>query len=316
MGGRAVGDREVVAAVDCGTNSTRLLVADDAGTTLAREVTITRLGQGVDRTKRLADAAVERTVAVLRRYRRKMDDLGVTKGRQVATSAVRDATNGEEFLRRTTEATGLRTEVLSGLEEASLSLAGATGDLAQRPAGEDVVVDIGGGSTELAVAGAGQLQAVSLDIGCVRLTERYLRHDPPSDEELTAAGAAIAEALEHAVEEVPALGHLSADRRLLGLAGTVATLARLAQGLVEYDRRAVHHFVLLRQVVDDWLKVLAHEPAAARLSRPGMSAGREDVIVGGVAVLAQVMARFGFEECLVSESDILDGMVAKLLSAP
>ncbi len=302
-----------VAAVDCGTNSTRLLVCDAEGEPLARRVTITRLGQGVDASKRLAPEAVARTVGVLQDYRAEMERLGVTAGRQVATSALRDAANGEDFLRRASASTGLTTEVLSGLEEARLSFAGATAELGDRGATAYVVVDIGGGSTELAVGSDRQVEAVSLDIGCVRLTERYLHDDPPTPAQLLAARAAVDDALGEAEVAVPALRARPPRRRLLGLAGTVSALARLEQGLAVYDRSRVHHFVLRRPVVAAWLARLAAEPASARLEHPGLSAGREDVVVGGVVVLLAVMERLGFEACVASEADILDGLVASLL---
>jgi exopolyphosphatase / guanosine-5'-triphosphate,3'-diphosphate pyrophosphatase len=302
--------RAVLGALDCGTNSTRLFVVVAAtGEPLAREVRITRLGQGVDRTRTLHPDAIARTVSVLRDYAGTMRRLGVTGARLVATSAVRDAANRDEFLRAASAAAGVEAEVLSGIEEGRLSYAGATADLA--PAvGADVVLDIGGGSTELVVSGRGGLEAVSLDLGSVRLTERDLPSDPPLSAELEAAGRAIAAELDRAEEAAPALGSLPAGSRLLGLAGTVSTISALEQRLATYDRARLHHSVLTAAVVDRWCATLAGEPAAARAARPGMVEGREDVIVGGALVLRAVMARFGFGECLVSESDILDGLIA------
>jgi exopolyphosphatase/guanosine-5'-triphosphate,3'-diphosphate pyrophosphatase len=300
-----------LAALDCGTNSTRLLVVGADGATLDRQMRITRLGQGVDATHALARGAVERTLAVLADYRKTIDALGVVGARLVATSAVRDARNGADFLSAASEVTGVAAELLSGEEEGRLSYAGATADLAP-VAGDDVVLDIGGGSTELVVAHDGDLHAVSVDLGCVRLTERYLHHDPPRPDELDAMVAAIGNELDGAVAAVPALGALRPASRLVGLAGTVSTLAMLHQELASYERERVHHAVLSRQVVDRWCSVLAAEPSAARARRPGMDPGREDVIVGGVVVLREVMARFGFDRCLVSEADILDGLVLSL----
>jgi exopolyphosphatase/guanosine-5'-triphosphate,3'-diphosphate pyrophosphatase len=300
-----------VAAVDCGTNSTRLLVVDADGAPVSRLMEITRLGAGVDATGRLAPEAIDRTVAVLERYRVVMDENGVERARLVATSAVRDATNGADFLRAAEQATGVVPELLDGESEGRLSMAGALADL-DASAGPYLVVDIGGGSTEL-VAGRGpddpNLAVVSLQLGCVRVTERWLHGDPPAPDELADAEAGVRALLDEVIERQPRFGEA---RRLVGLAGTVSTLAALRSGLVHYDRDQVHHAVLSRTEVAEWYHRLATEPAAARLARAGMAAGRQDVIVGGVAVLDAVMERLGFEEFLVSESDILDGLAKSL----
>lgn len=301
-----------VAAVDCGTNSTRLLVAD-GGRPLERLMRITRLGEGVDATGKLSADAVERTTAVLTEYRGVMDELGVRRGRLVATSAVRDASNGADFLEPAERITGLRAEVLQGSEEGRLSLVGAVAEL--DPAeGPFLVLDIGGGSTEL-VIGAGptdpEFDVVSLQLGCVRMTERYLTSDPPTPDQLASATSAIADELEGAIARHP---RLLAARRLVGLAGTVTTLASLELGLEAYDGNRVHHSVLSAGAVGHWYRALAAEDHQARLARVGMVRGREDVIAAGVLILDVVMGRFGFDRCLVSEADILDGMVAGLLA--
>jgi exopolyphosphatase/guanosine-5'-triphosphate,3'-diphosphate pyrophosphatase len=303
-----------IAAIDCGTNSTRLLVADAEGRPLERLMRITRLGQGVDATGRLAPEAIERCVAVLAEFRGVMDGLGVGRGRLAATSAVRDATNGDRFLDRAGEVTGLAPEMLSGIEEGRLSLAGAVADL--DPAeGPFLVLDIGGGSTEL-IAGDGpddpHLATVSLQLGCVRVSERFLTGDPPTPDQLEEAGTEVAAQMESVVSAHP---RFSDARRLVGLAGTVSTLASLQLGLGEYDRDRIHHSVLGAADVGGWFRRLASEPTADRLRRPGMVPGREDVIVGGAMILGAVMARFGFDQCLVSEADILDGLVASQLGA-
>jgi exopolyphosphatase/guanosine-5'-triphosphate,3'-diphosphate pyrophosphatase len=298
-----------VAAIDCGTNSTRLLVADAEGHTLERLMRITRLGQGVDATGRLAPEAIDRCVAVLTEYRQVMDSLDVGRGRLAATSAARDATNGDEFLRRAGEVTGLEPELLTGVDEGRLSLAGAVADL-DLSQGPFLVLDIGGGSTEL-VAGAGpddpDLAAVSLQMGCVRLSERFLADDPPTGPQLSAARAEVDAQLAAALAAHP---RLEGAHRLVGLAGTVSTLASLHLGLTDYDRDRIHHAVLTAADVHRWMGVLAGDTAAERLARPGMVPGRQDVIVGGVLVLDAVMERLGFAECLISEADILDGLVA------
>jgi exopolyphosphatase/guanosine-5'-triphosphate,3'-diphosphate pyrophosphatase len=309
-----------VAAVDCGTNSTRLLVVGPDGGVLDRRMRITRLGEGVDATHRLASGAVERTLAVLREYREVMDRFGVVRARVVATSAARDAENARAFLDGAAEVTGSTPEVLGGLEEGRLSFAGATAHLPAGVAntGAILVVDIGGGSTELVagtvpapgVAGPA-VTAVSLDVGCVRGTERFVHHDPPRAEELRRARREVDADVARARAVLPEL----ADGPLIGLAGTVSTLAALELGLAEYDRSRVHHAVLARRDVDRWVEVLAGEDSAARLARPGMVEGRADVIVSGALILAAVMAGFDRGECLVSEDDILDGMAAGLLAA-
>jgi exopolyphosphatase/guanosine-5'-triphosphate,3'-diphosphate pyrophosphatase len=300
-----------VAAIDCGTNSTRLLITDEDGRSLVRLMRITRLGEGVDASRKLASEAIERTVLVLREFRTVMDQHRIIRARMVATSAVRDALNGEEFLQAASRVTGIDAELLAGDEEGSLAYAGATMDVPPA-AGDDVVVDIGGGSTELVVEHAGRIQAISLDLGCVRLTERNLRHDPPSSEEVERARRVIAGELDRAQRSVGALGNLGAGSRLIGLAGTVSTLAALEQHLADYDRERIHHFVLTEEAVTRWCDLLLQETSAARSKRPGMVAGREDVIAGGALVLREVMGRFGFDQCLVSEADILDGIAASL----
>ncbi len=302
-----------VAAIDCGTNSTRLLVAAADAHPLERLMRITRLGEGVDASGKLSADAIERTTAVLSEYREVMDRSGVVRGRLVATSAVRDASNGIDFLEPAERITGLSAEVLEGTEEGRLSLAGAVAEL-DPDDGPFLVLDIGGGSTEL-VTGVGpsdpELQVVSLQFGCVRVTERYLLSDPPLEGELGRAEGAVAGALEDAIAGHPRFLRAS---RLVGLAGTVTTLASLDLGLETYDRNRVHHAVLSAEAVEHWYRMLAAEDHRARLARVGMVRGREDVIVAGTMILTVVMKRFGFDRCLVSEADILDGMVAALLA--
>jgi exopolyphosphatase / guanosine-5'-triphosphate,3'-diphosphate pyrophosphatase len=303
-----------VAALDCGTNSTRLLVAEPAGGALAREMRITRLGQGVDARHRLDPDAIERTLAALREFRVIMDDEGVGRARLVATSAVRDANNGADFLRAAADVTGVEAELLSGREEGRLSYAGATSGL---PAGEGpvLVVDIGGGSTELVTAAGGEVRSVSMDIGCVRLTERYLPGDPPTPVQVKGAVTAIGAALDWAEGELPDLRRLQGDARLVGLAGTVSTLASLELGLVEYDRERIHHSVLTRAMVGRWCDTLGAETVAQRAAWPAMPDGRQDVIFGGALVLREVMDRFEVDACIVSEADILDGLVMSILAS-
>src|SRR6185437_3349447 len=210
-----------VAAIDCGTNSTRLLVADKGGGELARLMRITRLGQGVDETDVLAPAAVARTVAVLEEYRQAMDHFAVGRVRMVATSAVRDAANGASFTAAAAAAVGAEPEVLSGQEEGALAFRGASADLDPID-GDTVVVDIGGGSTEITLGRGDTVSSVSLQLGCVRLTERYLVGDPPDPAEVAATRRAIVDALSWGEGQLPALLDLGASRRMVGLAGTVS----------------------------------------------------------------------------------------------
>src|SRR5579875_3604533 len=245
-----------VAALDCGTNSTRLLVTDAEGTVLQRDMRITRLGEAVDATGSLSPAAVDRTVEVLRQYRRAMDDHGVGRARMVATSAARDARNGDVFLERAAEVVGVACELLSGDEEGRLSFAGATMDLPADLAAAErlLVVDIGGGSTELVVGqpgDTGSARARSVDMGCVRATERFFAHDPPTAGELEHATTAVRDLLGAALGELPAL---RAGGTVIGLAGTVSTLAALEYGVAEYRRELLHHRRLTRAQVDTWLE--------------------------------------------------------------
>jgi exopolyphosphatase/guanosine-5'-triphosphate,3'-diphosphate pyrophosphatase len=304
-------DNAAVAAVDCGTNSTRLLVVRASGEVAAREMRITRLGAGVDASRRFQPEAIGRTLAVLKEYRAIMDTEQVTRARVVATSAVRDAANPEAFLEPASDVVGVRAEVLSGDEEGRLSYEGATAELPDI-GGQTVVIDIGGGSTEIVTFTGGAIAAISLDIGCVRLTERYLKSDPPTVEEVDTARGAIGAELDRATLEIPVLATLGARDRLVGLAGTVSTLASLELGLIRYERERIHHSVLSRTSVEKWCDLLGAERVQDRAERPAITKGREDVIFGGALVLRETMIRFGLAECVVSEADILDGLVLGL----
>ena len=307
-----------VAAIDCGTNSTRLLVADQQGRTLERLMRITRLGQGVDRNRALDPVAIERTAAVLSEYRMVMDRFGVERLRMTATSAARDAANREDFFAAAESIVGVRPELLSGDEEARLSFAGATAEL-EADGGTFLVVDIGGGSTEFAVGPAPGAPAddrlepigvMSVDVGCVRVTERFLHHDPPQPEELSQAISVIHDHLDDVGRDLPAVKEATT---LVGLAGTVTTMAAVEIGLAEYDRDRIHHFVLTRAAAEDVFRILATASRPERLGNPGLEEARADVIVGGAAVLVTIMRHFGFDQCLVSEADILDGLARSLL---
>lgn len=304
----------IVAAIDCGTNSTRLLIAslgeDGLLVTHERLMHITRLGQGVDATGRLDPAAIDRTVQVLRGYREVMDRFEVGEVRMTATSAARDAANGGEFFDAAEQAVGRRPELISGHEEASLSFRGATSDL--DPAlGPFLVVDIGGGSTEFAIGTDRTEGAISIDVGCVRMTEKYLHHDPPQPDELSACLSIIEAYVKDVERELPGIEHL---RTFVGLAGTVSTAASLDLGLAAYDRDRVHHHTLPKGAVEELFRELATETVEQRQDEPGMDPGRADVMVGGLCVLVQIMRQLGLAECLVSEADILDGLALSLLA--
>jgi exopolyphosphatase / guanosine-5'-triphosphate,3'-diphosphate pyrophosphatase len=307
------------AALDLGTNSTRLLVADlaDANAplvTLDRRMTITRLGQGVDAHHRLAPEAIERTLAALREYRVAMDGLGgVDAVRATATSAARDAENRADLFEPAAEILGVELELLSGTEEAALSFRGATAELDDRVPAPYLVVDIGGGSTEFVLGTDAPEGSLSLDIGCVRITEAWLHSDPPSPEELSQAVHVVREHVTDVVLEIPAV---KAARTLIGLAGTVTTVAAIELGLAEYDRDKIHHLRLTHPAVEDVFRTLATEPADRRRHNPGLEPGRVDVIVGGVVILVTILRTLGFEELLVSEADILDGLVRSLAAGP
>jgi exopolyphosphatase/guanosine-5'-triphosphate,3'-diphosphate pyrophosphatase len=302
-----------VAALDCGSNSTRLLIVNEHNETLRRESRITRLSQGVDATKTLLPEALQRSYDVLSDYRTLMDDAGVLRGLLVATSAVRDAVNGQDFLDEAQRRTGVDVKILNGSEEASFSYVGATSGL---PADNraTLIVDVGGGSTEMAVKIDGVLESYSMQLGCVRVTERALGKGVVSPASAAAANAMIEAELERAWAAVPDFAGLVGNVRLVGLAGSVSTLAQLDAGLATYDRDAVHHRRLSLATVELWRDRLAGESPEARLARPGMVRGREDVLHAGLFILTAVMIRFGATELLTSENDILDGITASLLT--
>ena len=298
---------EAYAAIDCGTNSTRLLVHDGTRT-LERLMRITRLGEGVNDSHTLTDAAIERTATVLREYREVIDRHGVTKTRLTATSAARDATNRDTFFGAAERILGVAPSLLSGEEEGRLSFLGATAEL-DPGRGPFLVVDIGGGSTEFSYGTTECEFARSVDMGCVRFTEKYIEHDPPRPEELLAC-LSVAEAyIDEVRREYPAMADA---RTFVGLAGTVSTAAAVEIGLATYDRDQIHHFLLTREALEDVFRTLATEPRADRIHNPGLDAARADVFVGGLCVLVQLMRQFDLPSCLVSESDILDGIVMSM----
>ena len=313
-----------VAAIDCGTNSIRLLVADlTPGTDgrprlvdVHRQTRIVRLGQGVDATGRFVDEAIERTRVALADYTEILREAGAEHVRMVATSATRDAANREDFFAMVRKTLGTEAEVISGDTEARLSFTGAVGDLPAND-GPFVVVDVGGGSTELVIGsrdgGTVEVQAArSVDIGCVRITERCLRSDPPTADECATARELARSVLAEAFESVP----VEDARTWVGVAGTVTTLSAVAQNLSEYDETKIHLSRLdlpqLRQVADELLSRTREQ----RMEFGAMHPGRVDVIGGGaliVTVLAEELAkRAPISELVISEHDILDGIALSL----
>ncbi|MEU5489488.1 MULTISPECIES: Ppx/GppA phosphatase family protein [Streptomyces] len=305
-----------VAAVDCGTNSIRLLVADVDPATgdfteLDRRMRIVRLGQGVDRTGRLAPEALERTFDACRDYAAAIKELGAERIRFVATSASRDAENSDTFVRGVQEILGVEPEVVTGDLEAQLSFDGATKELVGADHLEKpyLVVDIGGGSTEFVVGDDRVRAARSVDIGCVRMTERHLVLDgavvdPPTPDRIAAIRADVAAALDLVQETVP----ISSAATLVGLAGTVTTVAAMALGLEEYDSEAIHHSRVSVERVRELTERLLASTHEERAAIPAMHPGRVDVIASGALVLLAVMERAGAREVVVSEHDILDGI--------
>ena len=301
-----------VAAVDQGTNSCRLLVLEpaddgDAPTELARDMVITRLGAGVDRTGRIDADALDRTLDVIGRYARRARALGAERIRVGATSAVRDASNRDAFVAGVHELTGADPEIVSGEAEAALSFLGGTYGLdpGAFPA-PYVVQDIGGGSTEFVTGSRpGRAEAaISTQMGSVRLTERLVRSDPPSADDLEAMGVAV----EAVLDEVEAAVPIRETRTMVAVAGTATTLQAIVLGLERYDPDRIHRTWLSERDVERVLRDLAAMTNEERAAIPVMAPGRGDVIVAGAVILARGMARFGFERVLVSETDILDGL--------
>ena len=312
-----------VGAVDCGTNSIRLLVADvdprtGALTDVLRRMEVVRLGLGVDRTGRIDPEAMRRTLAMAAEYAAQCRELGVTAVRFVATSASRDADNADEFVAGVREAFahyGTAPEVVSGDEEAALSFRGATGDLrAAGIPGPYLVVDLGGGSTEL-VRGESTVEAArSVDIGCVRMTERHLHSDPPSETELAAATRDVDAALDLAAERV----HLDGVATLVGLAGSVTTVTAHALGLQAYEPDRIHLAELAPDQVVAACDSLIHLPRAERAGLGFMHPGRVDVIGAGALVWREVVRRLadeGVRRVVTSEHDILDGIALSVADA-
>lgn len=301
-----------VAAIDVGTNSTRLLVAEERDTgfrSLDRRMIITRLGQGVDSRRVLAPEALKRTLSVIADYAAICGEYEVERLRVTGTSAVRDAHNREEFFEGVLRLTGHEPELLSGQEEAAATFLGASSDLDSEEV--KLVVDIGGGSTEFITGTGVPDRAMSIDVGCVRMLEKFLHSDPPATEEITA----MREYVDSELTRVKGLLEPASGARLIGVAGTVTQLATLKAGIAVYDPDVTHHAVLSHGDVRRLARRLASLPYAQRKRVKALEPGRVDVIVPGAHILTYVMEVFDAPEVLVSEKDILDGLVIELLDA-
>ena len=298
-----------VAALDLGTNTTRLLVADvdgDRVEEVVRRTAITRLGEGVDGRRRLLPLPIARVRNCLSDYRRRAESLGAERTLLVATSAVRDAENGEAFLGDIECSYGFATRLVSGEEEAELTYRGVTAGRALAPG--TIVVDLGGGSTELVTEDL----RISLDVGSVRLTERFLASDPPTPAELEGAATAVRAVL---AERVPDDVRASTTA-VIGVAGTVTTLAALDLGLVEYDRERIHRHRISIGAIDELLARLAALPVAERRELPGLEPERAPVIVGGVVIVRELLRHLELDELEVSERDLLDGIALEAAELP
>ena len=299
-----------VAAIDCGTNSIRLLIADIDGNNfreIVRDMEIVRLGQGVDQTGQFHPDAIARTLAAVDKFAVEITKRGVEKIRFCATSATRDATNRHLFVDGVRERLGIEVEVISGDEEAALSFAGAIKDL-DPSNGPFLVVDIGGGSTEF-VFGTSTVEAArSVNIGCVRMSERHFASDPATPEQIEAARTDIQAAIAQAAAVVP----ITKAKTLVAVAGTATTVAAAALELPEYDRYAIHLSRISAQQTHDAATMFATKTREQRISLGYMHPGRVDVIAAGSLVLSEIMKATGATEFVASESDILDGMAFSL----
>lgn len=300
-----------VAAIDCGTNTIRLLIVDSDGTEYARESIVVRLGQGVDRTGELAPDALERTFAAIETYADLIRTHGAEKVRFVATSATRDARNSADFLVGVEARLGVTPDIVTGDEEAALAFAGATSGLTADTARPVLVIDVGGGSTEM-IRGAAACDEVrgaySMQIGSVRLTERHFREDPPSMDEVSAVVRDIDDALDQCPIDP------SRPLTVIGVAGTVIQLAIGALGLTTYDRAVIDKARVPIPALQKTIEQLVGMTVDERLALPWMHPGRADVIAAGGLIVSRILRRVGVEDLVVSESDILDGIAQSLLA--
>ena len=303
---------DIVAAIDIGTNSTNLRIVSRVTGIVDSRVTITRLGQDVDHNRSLSEEAMQRVISCLADYRQVLDTYGSYSLRVVASSACRDASNREEFFTRVENTIGVQPELLSGQDEGRLAYRGCVSNLVLDPVGH-LIIDIGGGSTEI-MLGTTQLDiARSIDVGAVRITERHLRRDPPAPEELLNAIGEVQDLFEDLLREFPDMARAP---QIIGTAGTIVTVAAVEIGQQVFDPAGLHAFRLTRSAIEDVFRTLATESLSDRVHNPGLPRDRADVIVGGCCVLVALMRSLDADEMIVSAYNILDGVCAELLGSP
>jgi exopolyphosphatase/guanosine-5'-triphosphate,3'-diphosphate pyrophosphatase len=298
---------EIFAAIDIGSNSTNLLIVDQSGKTLERVVRSTRLGANLATTGALSTDAIRRTLDCLSEYESLIKQHNVSHRRTVATAACRAANNTDQFFAEVKKISGTAPELISGEIEGALSFVGATSALDEKMS--TLVIDIGGASTEL-MAGTETLDfAVSLPFGAVNITEAELHRDPPRPEELTNAISLVSDAVDDIAHNYPLIGHVE---RVVGVAGTIVTVAAVEVGQKTFDPSALHKLKLSREAIEDVFRTLATEPLSDRVFNPGLPRDRADIIVGGCCVLVAVMRRLQISELTVSQYNLLDGLISEL----
>jgi exopolyphosphatase/guanosine-5'-triphosphate,3'-diphosphate pyrophosphatase len=298
---------EIFAAIDIGSNSTNLLIVDQSGKTLERIVRSTRLGANLATTGALSTDAIQRTLDCLGEYESLIKQHNVVRRRTVATAACRVANNTNQFFAEVKKISGAEPELISGEIEGALSFVGATSALDEKMS--TLVVDIGGASTELMVGTETLDFAVSLPFGAVNLTEAELHRDPPRPEELTNAISLVSDAVDDVAHNYPLIGHVE---RVVGVAGTIVTVAAVEVGQKTFDPSALHKLKLSREAVEDVFRTLATEPLSDRVFNPGLPRDRADIIVGGCCVLVAVMRRLQISEIVISQYNLLDGLISEL----
>ena len=298
---------QVFAAIDIGSNSTNLLIVDQSGKTLERVVRSTRLGANLATTGALSDEAIQRTLDCLSEYESLIKQHNVSHRRTVATAACRAANNTNQFFAEVKKISSTEPELISGEIEGALSFVGATSALDEKMS--TLVIDIGGASTELMVGTETLDFAVSIPFGAVNITEAELHRDPPRPEELTNAISLVSDAVDDVAHNYPLIGHVE---RVVGLAGTIVTVAAVEIGQKTFDPSALHKLKLSREAIEDVFRTLATEPLSDRMFNPGLPRDRADIIVGGCCVLVAVMRRLQISELTVSQYNLLDGLISEL----
>jgi exopolyphosphatase/guanosine-5'-triphosphate,3'-diphosphate pyrophosphatase len=298
---------QVFAAIDIGSNSTNLLIVDQSGKTLERIVRPTRLGANIASTGALNSEAMQRTLDCLSEYEDLIRQHRVSHRRTVATAACRAANNTSQFFAEVKKISGTEPELISGESEGALSFVGATSSLDEKTS--TLVIDIGGASTELMVGTETLDFAVSLPFGAVNITEAELHRDPPRPEELTNAISLVSDAVDDIAHNYPLIGQVD---RVIGVAGTIVTVAAVEVGQKTFDPSALHKLKLSREAVEDVFRTLATEPLSDRVFNPGLPRDRADIIVGGCCVLVAVMRRLQISELTVSQYNLLDGLISEM----